>query len=252
MKQTFTLLLCTMTYFSYAQNVGIGTKNPKNKLHVAGGLRIDSLANRNSGIIFHNTAGDVYSMPLTGKKSDVLLGDGTFASAASLTDAWLLGGNAGINDAVNFLGTLDSQALKFRVNNLPYGLLDPARSNVAFGRDALTVNTNGNNNVAIGSEALQSNTEGLHNVAIGTHAMRDNTTGGFNISLGYLALLSNTTGSYNTSIGYQSLVQNNASYNTAIGADALLNNRSGHSNTAVGTATMVVNSIGSNNTATGA
>ena len=60
-----------------AQNVGIGTNNPQTKLHVAGRVRIDSLAGSN-GIVTSNTTGDLSSTPLTGNSAHVLKGDGSF------------------------------------------------------------------------------------------------------------------------------------------------------------------------------
>ncbi|HEX6180600.1 MAG TPA: hypothetical protein VFZ47_05100, partial [Chitinophagaceae bacterium] len=41
----------------------------------------------------------------------------TVSEAASLTDAWLLGGNAGTVDGTHFLGTTDNVPLNVRVNN---------------------------------------------------------------------------------------------------------------------------------------
>ncbi|HMJ90524.1 MAG TPA: hypothetical protein VK530_11955, partial [Candidatus Acidoferrum sp.] len=38
-------------------------------------------------------------------------------SAAALTNAWRIGGNAGISEANNFIGTTDNKPLEFRVNN---------------------------------------------------------------------------------------------------------------------------------------
>src|SRR5688500_11460825 len=54
--------------------------------------------------------------------------------ALSSTDpAWLTTGNAGTNPAVNFLGTLDAQPLKFRVNNIHAGELHPFNGNTSYG-----------------------------------------------------------------------------------------------------------------------
>ena len=61
---------------THAQNVGIGTTNPQNKLHIAGGLRIDTLTGF-SGLLQHNNSGVVSSLHFTGNTADVLRGDGT-------------------------------------------------------------------------------------------------------------------------------------------------------------------------------
>ena len=161
----FTITTCT----AYAQNVGIGTKTPQNKLHIAGGLRIDTLANQiDSGLVIHNRLGVVSSLKFTGKKSDVLTGDGSFASAALATDAWLLGGNAGTDSNVNFLGTTDGRPLKFRVKNEPFGGFG---NNIVMGWNGLPVEARGINNVGIGHNVFSTNYGGNDNVAIGTQAM---------------------------------------------------------------------------------
>ena len=122
MKNLLLTLLSMAMCTAYAQNVGIGTKTPLSKLHIAGGIRIDTLANQiDSGLAMHNRLGIVSSLKFTGNKSDVLRGDGSFASASLATDAWLLGGNAGTDSNLNFLGTTDDKPLRFRINNKPFG-----------------------------------------------------------------------------------------------------------------------------------
>jgi len=193
-------------YYSYAQNVGIGTKNPQNKLHIAGGLRIDSLAGKNdSGVILHNKSGDVFSLKLTGNKTDVLRGDGTFAAATTAANAWLLHGNAG-TDTSNFLGTTDASALQFRVNNIPAGQLHPVNGNIALGLNSLQLNSTGYSNIAIGSGALHDNTEGFNQVAIGDSALFHQGQNEFpsysNTAVGSKVLYQLTQGIDNTVIGW--------------------------------------------------
>ena len=85
MKKLFSLIISTaLTLFAFSQNVGIGTSDPKNKLHVAGGLRLDTLVHANdSGILRHDKNGAVSSLRFTGSNTDVLRGDGTFGPGGS-------------------------------------------------------------------------------------------------------------------------------------------------------------------------
>src|SRR6478672_2435289 len=114
-KYLLLALLGSCYYFGFSQNVGIGTTNPLNKLHIAGGLRIDTLANgTDSGLLRHDKNGVVYGLKFTGNSTDVLRGDGTFGATSSPVAAWLLNGNAGTDPANNFIGTTDAQPLYFK------------------------------------------------------------------------------------------------------------------------------------------
>ena len=91
-KTAITILLFNCILFSKAQNVGIGTSTPQQKLHVAGAgqtIRIDGL----SGVGTRS----VYVTPL---------GDLTF-TPASLAPEWLTVGNGGTSAGTNFIGTTD-------------------------------------------------------------------------------------------------------------------------------------------------
>src|SRR6266513_3234742 len=121
----FTFYLFTSN--AKSQNVGIGTNNPLNKLHIAGGLRIDTLANgTDSSLLRHDRFGVVYRLKFTGNVTDVLRGDGTFGSGGAGSVGWLLNGNNGTNSANNFIGTTDDQPLRFRVNNTWAGEISSA------------------------------------------------------------------------------------------------------------------------------
>lgn len=75
------------------------------------------------------TVGDDTAAPVTRRRFGraVLLGgvaagamaagDGSAAAAAPVTDTWKLGGNSGVTEATNFLGTKDAKGLVFRTNN---------------------------------------------------------------------------------------------------------------------------------------
>jgi hypothetical protein len=176
MKYIFTLFLISFIVIAHAQNVGIGTKNPKSKLHVAGDLRVDALAvNKDSGLVIHDQQGLMRSIKLTGTKNDVLYGDGTFApmnAVAATTPSWLTTGNTGTDPGVNFIGNIDDKPIRFRANNTWVGTIDFSTGAVAFGTNALKANLAGAyGNAAFGEFALQSNTYGYENIAVGRLAM---------------------------------------------------------------------------------
>jgi hypothetical protein len=271
MKKIFLFLLVSV--FSGAlltassQNIGIGTPNPLNKLHVAGGFRLDTLANGiDSGVLRHDRNGVVYSLKFTGNAAHVLRGDGIFGPGGSGSGAaWLLSGNSGIDSASQFLGTTDARPLLFRVNNQLAGLIHPTHGNTAFGLKALSSNTpvfidngihgtrwEGVNNTANGYYALSSNTTGYGNTANGYRALFSNTTGYDNTANGNIALYSNTTGQGNTATGIVALYYNTTgSVNTALGFGALYNNTTGGGNTGIGPNALAGNITGFDNVAMG-
>jgi hypothetical protein len=79
----FTTLAAISILPAFSQNTGIGTSNPQRKLHVAGGLRIDTLAGTNS-IMRSDPSGDVFSIPLTGIPTHVLKADGSFGAVSGI------------------------------------------------------------------------------------------------------------------------------------------------------------------------
>ncbi|MFM7838805.1 MAG: hypothetical protein ACKO6K_04510, partial [Chitinophagaceae bacterium] len=98
----------------------------------------------------------------------------TIYSTATCGSNWTTTGNAGINSTNNFIGTLGSVTLVFKVNNVQSGLISSAPSisnnagaNTAFGYSSLTATTSGFSNTAIGAYSLSLNTTGQENVAIG-------------------------------------------------------------------------------------
>ncbi|HET9825939.1 MAG TPA: hypothetical protein VFP87_11425, partial [Chitinophagaceae bacterium] len=83
MKKCFLLVLAAHSSWlvGISQNIGIGTNNPQNKLHVAGGFRLDTLTGvGGDGLLRHDANGVVYGIKFTGNVTDVLRGDGTFGS----------------------------------------------------------------------------------------------------------------------------------------------------------------------------
>lgn len=95
-------LLTLVTLFSNAQNVGIGTSIPAQKLHVAGAaqtIRIDGLSGVGIRSVFANANGDLTTV------------------AGSPAPDWMVIGNGGTNPINNFVGTTDNVDLRFRTFN---------------------------------------------------------------------------------------------------------------------------------------
>lgn len=82
-----------------AQNVGIGTAAPLEKLHVIGNIRSSALAGVGSRMVLSDP-------------------NGTLLNATGTTSpAWMTLGNTGLANGTHFLGTTDNVDLRFRTNN---------------------------------------------------------------------------------------------------------------------------------------
>ncbi len=86
--------ICLLALTVQAQNVGIGTNSPQSKLHVAGGLKVDTLANGiDSGLVRHDKKGAMSRLKFTGSAGDVLRGNGTFTAFTSGPPSGQAGGD---------------------------------------------------------------------------------------------------------------------------------------------------------------
>ena len=200
--------------------------------------------------VIKNTSPDK-TVILTGSKGISV--SGTYPSfTISANNLWNTTGNAGTSSATNFIGTTDSAALIFKVNNMQAGFLDYNYYNgTAFGYQTLLSNS-GAANTAIGFRVLTANTSGYYNTALGSAALLTNTTGNTNTAMGNGAMYENSTGSSNTAVGFQALTGNSTGDgNVAIGADALYANSSGGGNIATGNAAIFSNTSGQSNAAYG-
>lgn len=97
------------TNLANAQNVGIGTATPLDKLHVIGNIRSSTLAG-------------------VGNRGVLADPNGTLIVATGLNSPdWLVTGNTGLNGGTtlvtgtNFLGTTDAQNICFKTNNIERG-----------------------------------------------------------------------------------------------------------------------------------
>jgi len=80
MKKTFTKLCCILTFVVFtfqlhAQNVGIGTANPLEKLHVDGNVQINGLASADTNVVLSNLNGKLINLN-SGVAGEVLTSQG--------------------------------------------------------------------------------------------------------------------------------------------------------------------------------
>ena len=184
-------------------NVGIGVANATAQLHTKNSVRFENLpTNTNpTSILGTDSNGNVFNY------NPSLIGSGS-----STGDFWSLSGNSNAT-ASSFLGTTNSESLKFRVGNAErLQIINSGRfhvsntsggnTNLFFGQDAGNDSVTGSWNIGIGPKALFNNSTGGANVAVGDQALTVNTTGIGNHGIGYRTLLSNTTGNNNTAVGF--------------------------------------------------
>lgn len=247
----------------FSQKAGIGTWTP----HASSILEIQSsdkgvlfprIETSNLPFVINPAKGLMTYDPSLGRLM-VNMGTPSAPSWKTIADksGWLLTGNPGTNPLNNFIGNMDDLSLKFRVNNIHAGELNPATGNIFWGLRAGQSNTSGSKNIAIGHDALFNNTTGEYLIAIGDSALFtttgcSDTLGKFNIAIGSKSLFSNTCGFRNTAIGFRSMVNNTTgNENTAMGTYALQNNVDGSRNTAIGASALSGNTTGDDNTAVG-
>lgn len=241
------LIFITALFFNAAivagqQNVGIGTGNPN------ASAQLDITATNRGLLIPRMNAAAIAAisnparglMVLDTAINRLMFNTGTAAApnwqSIAFNSGWGVTGNAGTNDAVNFIGTTDNTALRFRVNNVNAGQIDPVRINTFLGVEAGNTNQTGVRNIGIGFYSLQNNGTGQKNTAIGAQSLRSSFSGSDNTAVGYDAMFSNDGGSINTAFGENALRTNNSgNENVAVGGGALYFNEFGNNNTAVGT-----------------
>lgn len=152
--------------------------------------------------------GTKFRLPVTDGSAGYALttnGSGTLSFSNLGATYWSLQGNADITDA-NFLGTTNTDSLRFQLNGNPWGCLDNANYSVSLGAYA-----------GIGSTGNQ------HNIMLGFSAGQNGAGANFNIGIGYQAL-STATGINSVAIGY------NSGYNSTGDNKILLGTNSGIAN----------------------
>ncbi len=238
------LLLVAITSIAQnagSENVGIGTTKPDVSAILdltsnSKGLLIPrmTLAQRGNikspanGLMVYQTdffAGFYFFDGATWKGLYARSADGAVITSTTTTsneNSWNTTGNSGLNSDVNFIGTLDTTSLTFKVNNYRSGFIDYRFGNTYLGYRA-GYRSHGFNSVAIGAYALHEANLGLNNIAIGYQSLPSSKTGSDNVALGSNALYNNITGSENIAIGTQAGLRSLGDGNVFIGHKAGLN-----------------------------
>lgn len=224
--------------------LGVGTTTPSSRLSVGSGSQFQ-VDNSGNIIKINNVTTNFPSIQGTNGQVLTNNGSGVLSWSTISQTSWSLAGNTGTTSSTSFIGTIDSVALTFKVNNNKSGKIDPngptfygylsgnldaGAANTGFGFKSLTANSTGNYNTAVGGWSLYNNLTGSHNTAFGKGSLFSNTTGHENTAIGLQSLYYLTTGVNNTALGY----------------DALLYNESGSNNVSIGTKSGE-NNLGSNN-----
>ncbi|MDW8303105.1 MAG: hypothetical protein RML38_11640, partial [Bacteroidia bacterium] len=112
----FTLLGLAANVGLKAQNVGIGTATPTQKLHVSDGTSPNTATIQVSGLSSTSAlaAGAAPYRVVMVDANGVMYRGGT--AGAGNADAWYTIGNAGTTAGTNFIGTTDAQAFVIKTN----------------------------------------------------------------------------------------------------------------------------------------
>src|SRR6186713_154192 len=153
----FVKLVLLISYCSFSQSVGIGTTVPDvsaalditatNKGLLIPRMTITSINAINNparGLLVYDSIANQIMVNI-GRSAlpnwQPVAGNGNGGAA------WNLTGNNGTNAANQFLGTTDNQPLRFRINNVQSGELNPLNGNIFWGLRAGQANTSGTSNI---------------------------------------------------------------------------------------------------------
>lgn len=257
MKKTISLLVVATIVFPavvLAQNVGIGTSSP----HPSAQLQVSSA---NKGLLVPRVylSNTFLASPVGSPDTSLLvfnnnssmvggLGDGFYYWTGSRwnklstsSESWQLTGNSGIDTAIQFLGTRDNTALRFRVNNEFSGAMETFTGNTFFGFRAGSSNQfsnqsfTGEKNTFFGMEAGRNNTTGRFNTFIGQGAGRNETVAFGNTVVGANSGAGLSTGNNNSILGIGAGGVSTGSDNVVVGASAGVSMGAASGNTYIGT-----------------
>lgn len=147
----------------------------------------------------------------------------SLCSSTLKDEFWSVNGNDGTDPTKNFIGTLDDQALMFRVNDEHAGMIETksGRRNVTLGHDAgKNLSKNGNTNILLGTEAGLDFKDETGNIIVGDLAAVNATELNSSIVIGDRATRDAHKSTQDIVIGFKA--GNNmlkTSYNILMGAD---------------------------------
>ncbi len=116
----------------------------------------------------------------------------------------ITGGNPGNGKILtsNATGTASWQTpANININGLSDGKYDG--SSVFLGNTCGNTDNGSNSNAGVGKEAMSVNTSGQNNCAFGYRSLYNNSSASYNVAIGSQSLLYNRTGSNNTALGYK-------------------------------------------------
>ncbi|HEY6503854.1 MAG TPA: hypothetical protein VIZ28_07770 [Chitinophagaceae bacterium] len=196
----------TFPYFSFSQNVGIGTTTPAYRLDVNGVINSNSEYRLSGKTIFR------WSNPSSGIYTNFSAGDSAGFSNTSGFYNTFIGGGAGNR---NVSGNHNTYI------GLGAGYKSIASDNTFVGSAAGFSNETGEYNAFLGSSAGVENVDGFNNTFLGAFAGSSNQSGARNVFVGNYSGDENITGHFNTLLGQNSgLGSSDLSNATAIGRAA--------------------------------
>lgn len=179
--------------FDNGTNIGVGTTNPAEKLHIVGNLSVEG---ERISIIHpdrHTFVGNQAGLNALYAEGNTFIGNvaGKNTSSGNLNTA--VGDSAALNINGWWNTAVGQGALMSAAG---------ANGNTAIGRKSLAANLTGGGNVALGDHALLKNTNSTNNTALGSSTLRNLTTGGSNVVVGASALYNATSASGSVVIGH--------------------------------------------------
>ena len=222
-------------------NVGIGTTNPSERLHITGSVKIEG-----GTLLLNNGDNSVYIGDDTGLNDDktnnynVGVGPGALADVTSGTGNIAIGRNA-LADVTTGDGNV-------AVGPYAASSLTTYTGTTAIGASSQQFGITGQRNTSLGYRSLHFNETGDDNVVIG-HSAQYSASVDDVVMIGYAAGEENV-GSHSVGIGYQALRNNTALYTVGIGKEAARNNTGTGQSVFVGWRTGI-NNTGNNSTAVG-